>query len=275
MEMWKLKFGNAIKSSFFVSVLLMIIFILGTFLWIFITPFEMNDFSYVLSLILKNAGSYSTLLVGIAITVFYQIYSKEREIEEEDKIKVNEVGYYTLAFSLKEDNYSEEYCGEKIVVEINEEEDFDFSPYIEDNKYFHVFIKFLTSKKESTNLKNLMAFSEEFFRKNERDILKNYYQYCEKITYSSPLYCSTKPTSELENNKSVDRNRYFWLVLRCNRAETIVIKNFWVSAVTEDGILLFVKAKVRIENVQKGTHVILLQQTTYYKSRHKLCPLYR
>lgn len=275
MKMQKMKFGNAIKCTFFVSILLMIIFAMSTFLWIIITPFEMKDFSYVLSLLLKNAGSYSTLLVGIAITVFYQIYSKEKELEQEDKIKINEVGYYTLAFPLENDNYSEEYCGDKIVVEINEEKDFQFSPFIEDNSHFHVLIKFLTSKKESTNLKNIMAFGEDFFRKNEKDILENYYQYCEKVTYSSPLYCSTKPTGELENNEKADRNRYFWLVLKGNKSEDVVTKNFWVSAVTEEGILMFVKAKVKLENAQKSVHISLLQQTTYYKSRNKLCALYR
>ena len=58
-----------------------------------------------------------------------------------------------------------------------------------------------------------MAFSDEYFEKNKKDILSNYYHYCEKITYPSPLYCSTKPTNELENNEALDRNRYFWLII--------------------------------------------------------------
>lgn len=127
---------------------------------------------------MKNAGSYSTLLAGITVTVFCQIYLREKEIEREDKVKISEVGYYTLAFSLKNDDYSEEYTGDKIVVEINSEEDYQFSPHIEDKRYYHFFIKFLTSKKEPTNFKNIMAFGEKYFANNEKDIIRNYYQYC-------------------------------------------------------------------------------------------------
>ncbi len=86
--------------------------------------------------------------------------------------------------------------------------------------------KFLTSKKESTNLKNIMAFGEKYFEENRKDIIRNYYQYCEKVTYATPLYCSTKPTRELE---------------------------------------------------KKGERMslLLLQQTTYYKSKGELEVLYR
>lgn len=53
------------------------------------------------------------------------------------------------------------------------------------------------------------------------------------------------------------------------------IKNFWVSAVTEEGILLFIKVKARIARVDGGYCFSLIQQTTYYKSGEKLYPLYR
>ena len=59
--------------------------------------------------ILKNAGPYSVLLVGIVITTFFQVYSKEKELQKEDKIKIGEVGYYTLAFKRQEDVYEEVY----------------------------------------------------------------------------------------------------------------------------------------------------------------------
>ena len=47
----------------------------------------------VLSKILKNAGSYSVLLVGIVITTFFQVYSKEKELEKEDRIKIGDGSY--------------------------------------------------------------------------------------------------------------------------------------------------------------------------------------
>lgn len=277
----KMKFGTALKGCFFVIILLMILFTGSTFLWIFITPFKMQEFGYVLSLILKRAGSYSTLLVGIAVTVFYQIYSKEKEIEREDKVKIGEVGYYTLAFKRREDDYQEEYNGDKIVVEICDEEDYEFSPHKEDTGYYHFLAKFLTSKRESTNLKNIMVFGEKYFEKNQKDIISHYYQYCEKVTYSTPLYCSTKPTKELQSNSRTDSNRYYWLVLKGDENNDRVIRSFWISAVTEEGIIMFVKVKVQLEkkeNEKMGEAkmlLTLLQQTTYYKSQDKLCALYR
>lgn len=272
MNKEKQNFRTAMECTFFAVILLMIIFIGGSFLWIAITPYKLGQFFLVLSLCIKNAGSYSVLLVGIVITIFFQIYSKEKEIEKEDKIKIEEVGYYTLAFPRSDDKYEENFQKDKIVMEINDEEDYKFSAVNKRDKCIF-FIKFLTSKEKSTNLKNIMAFGEDYFDKNKKDILKNYYHYCEKITYASPLYCSAKPTSELKSNKEADLNRYFWLIT--NTGSEAIIKNFWIAAVTEEGILLFVKVKAKIRKSDRGTQISLLQQTTYYKSNNKLCPLYR
>lgn len=273
--------GIALTGCFFVIMILFTLFIASTFLWIFITPFKMKEFAYVLSLILKKAGAYSTVLVGIAVTVFYQMYSKEKELEREDRVKIGEVGYYTLAFIRKEDDYKEEYNGDKIVVEICDEEDYGFSPQKENSGYYHFLAKFLTSKGVSTNLKNIMVFGEEYFKENQKDIINNYYKYCEKVTYASPLYCSTKPTSELQNNSGIDANRYYWLVLKRIKNSDSAIRNFWISAVTEEGIIMFIKVKVRLieteykEMGEMKMLLTLLQQTTYYKSQGKLCALYR
>ncbi len=277
----KKSFGNALKECVFVIIMLFGLFIASTILWIIITPFRMGDFAYVLSLILKKSGSYSTLLVGVAVTIFYQMYSKDKELEREDRVKIGEVGYYTLAFRRKDDDYEEEYNGDKIVVEICNEEDYGFSPQKEDSGYYHFPAKFLTSKNYSTNLKNIMVFGEEYFEKNQKDIINNYYKYCERVTYASPLYCSTKPTSELQNNNNeIDANRYYWLHLK-ETENNNVIRNFWISAVTEEGIIMFIKVKVRLSKVEyeetgkTGMRLTLLQQTTYYKSQDKLCALYR
>lgn len=271
----RLKYGTVAKGVLYVLVLLTVLFIVSAGLWILITPYEIKDFNYVLSRVLKNAGSYSTLLVGIAVTTFYQVYSKEKEQEQEDKIKINELGYYTLAFKRNEDSHEEAYNGDKIVVEICNEKDYNFNPTIENHKHYHFLAKFLTSKRDSTNLKNIMAFGEKYFEENMKDIIRNYYQYCEKVTYASPLYCSTKPTSELENTAGIDRNRYYWLVLNCAEMEEKTIKKFWISAVTEEGIVMFVKVKARIEKKGETIALLLLQQTTYYKSQGKLEVLYR
>lgn len=270
-------FKISIKYTSYALFLLGIVFLGATILWIWITPYNILEFNVVLSKVIKYAGSYSALLVGVIVTIFFQVYSKNKELELEDRIKIAEVGYYTLAFKRPEDDYFEEYTGDKLVVEINEEGDFYFDAEIENEYYFHFMTKFLISKSNVTNLKNIMAFSEKYFEKNRRNILKNYYEYCERITYCSPLYCSTKPTNELTNNKLIDRNRYFWMILKCNNDDCI--KNFWLSAVTEEGILLFIKIKARIrvhrDNDLVKAKIILLQQTTYYESRNRLCVLYK
>lgn len=269
----------AIKYTVYVLILVSGLFVCATGLWIFISPYKFPQFFEVLSKILKNAGSYSVLLVGIVITTFFQVYSKEKELEKEDRIKIGEVGYYTLSFPLKDEPYKEEYNGDKLVVEIDCEEDYNFSAERENLQCFHFMAKFLTSKTKSTNLKNIMAFSETYFEKNKNDILKNYYKYCEAITYCSPLYCATKPTKNLKPKEIEWRNQYFWLILKCCEDKQDMIRNFWISAITEEGILLFVKIKARICVVDKNGElkamISLLQQTNYYESHNELCVLYK
>lgn len=204
---------------------------------------------------------------------FFSNIFKRKEIEDEEKTKIEEVGYYTLAFSLKENKHEEKYNGDKIVVEIQKEEDYLFNPTEENEDMFHVPIKFLTSKKESTNLKNIMAFDEKYFNQNKKKILKNYYKYCEKIEYTSPLYCATKPTKENRENSEENRKRYFWLVVKCPKKN--MIKNIWLSAITEEGFLLFIKAKVKLQKMDTEVNISLLQQTTYYKSKNDIVALYR
>lgn len=103
----------AVKYTLYSIILLALLFGASTCLWIIITDYMFRDFFRVLSLILRNAGSYSTLLVGVVITVFFQIYSREKDAEKEDKIKISEVGYYTLAFKREEDDFCETFYGEK------------------------------------------------------------------------------------------------------------------------------------------------------------------
>lgn len=54
-----------------------------------------------------------------------------------------------------------------------------------------------------------------------------------------------------------------------------MIKNIWFSAVTEEGFLLFIKTKIKLEKIEEKVKVCLLQQTTYYKGRGGIVALYR
>lgn len=271
--MKKSKLKIAIAWTMVAVSIIGLIFLSMSCLWIVLTSYTYKDFAQVLCLCIKNAGAYSVLLVGVVVTIFFQIYSKEKELEDEEKIKIEEVGYYTLAFSLDESKYEEEFVGDKMVVEIQSEEDFLFDSMKEDKDIFHILIKFLTSKNRSTNLKNIMVFNEKYFETNKKDILKNYYKYCERIEYASPLYCATKPTNENYECSNENRKRYFWLVLKCH--EKTIIKNLWFSAVTEEGFLLFIKTKLKLEKIDEKVGVTLLQQTTYYKGRGEVVALYR
>ncbi len=271
--MKKRKLWTAIVWSFVASIVIGLIFLCMTCVWILLTDYAYKQFNQVLCLCIKNAGSYSVLLVGIVVTIFFQIYSQEKEIENEERVKIEEVGYYTLAFSLEEFHYEEKFVGDKIVVEIQDEEDYLYDPTNIDPNKFHVLIKFLTSKKESTNLKNIMAFNERYFEENKKEILDNYYKSCEKIEYCSPLYCATKPTNDNTEDIKDNRKRYFWIILNCS--EKSIIKNVWFSAVTEEGLLLFIKAKLKLEKVDNRLKVNLLQQTTYYKGKNGIVALYR
>ena len=75
------------------------LFIAATVAWICITTYSFADFFVVLSLILKNAGSYSALLVGLVITIFFQKYQKQKELIETKNERIKQLGHYTLAFS--------------------------------------------------------------------------------------------------------------------------------------------------------------------------------
>ena len=162
-----------------------------------------------------------------------------------------------------------------MVIEINNDSDYklSFEKVDKDNTYIYVPMKFLTSKKGSTNLKNIMIFNDIYFQKHIEDILENYYKYCEKVEYQAPLYCATQPTNEDINNFSHNKSCYFWMIMKpLNQKD---IKTFWVAAVTEEGILMFIRVYALIKNENDVISFDLLQQTTYYKSQNKLCSLYR
>lgn len=36
--------------------------------------------------------------------------------------------------------------------------------------------------------KNILVFGEKYFEKNQKDIINNYYQYCEKVTYVRKVF---------------------------------------------------------------------------------------
>ncbi|TCT17120.1 hypothetical protein EDC18_101418 [Natranaerovirga pectinivora] len=255
-----------------------VLFLMSTFLWIGISNYKLTEFCFVFRLILQNMGGYSTLLAAIIATIFFGSYTATKADDKDMELKIQNIGHYTLAFQRENDEYKEDFKGDKIVLEIYIDSDFDIDSVdkISEELYVPFFIKFLTSKNCATNLKNIMAFSDEYFTKNQQKIVSKYFDYCEKVKYPSPLYCSAKPTSELENNSKADINRYFNLMIKiCNEE----IKNIWVSAITDEGVLLFIKVKLKVDkrlNNQKTSYYCqLIQQTSYFKHNRCITALFR
>ena len=266
------KLWDIIKPIIISLILLGLIFISSALIWIHISNFVLFDFSKVLQLVLKNMGVYSAVLVGIIVSIFYNSFNsvkaKDKEIEE----KIREVGHYELAFSL-DLKFNERNLTLPQVKIIYEEKDYEKTPNNDSNRCI-VPIKFLTSKDTSSNLKNILAFGDKYFIEKEKMIINNYYQFCMKVKEDNPIYCAAKPTRELVNNDEADIQRYFYLINNkyTNNKEEII----WISAITEEGTLMFINLKFRNESFkEKGVGMTLLQQTNYFSYQGKLCPLYR
>lgn len=94
--------------------------------------------------------------------------------------------------------------------------------------------------------------------------------------YQSPLYCSAKHTSELDNNQKADINIYFNLFVKTYGKNTL--RTNWISAITDEGVFLLSKIIFRISTLAKGEevrcHFDLLQQTSCFKHNNELIELY-
>lgn len=262
------KIINPIVWSFFI---IAFIFIISAIVWILLSDYRYYEIATVLLLVMKSSGVYSTLFAAIIATVFFQSYAAQKSEDKDIETKIKNIGHYIIAFQRENDPYYEDFVGNKIVLEVCDERDFLIQmPNLE--QYTYIMTKFLTTKKASTKLKNIMAFSEDYFTLYQDEILNEYYSFCNRINYPSPLYCSTKPVNEVDDNNYIDINRYFFLFLK--RENKNVIKNVWVSAITDEGVNLFINVKIEIQNHQDRFRIVLLQQTIYFNHNGKLHNLY-
>jgi hypothetical protein len=106
-------------------VVIAVIFIFSTLIWIGISDFKFLDFFHVLQLLLKKMGAYSTLIAAIVATVFFQSYTESKSEDKDIELKIQNIGHYTLAFQREDDEYNEEFKGDKIVLEICTSNDFE------------------------------------------------------------------------------------------------------------------------------------------------------
>lgn len=161
--------------------IILVIFISTTTIWVIFSTYTIDDFWNAFLKVSRGMSGYSILLAAMVATVFFQSYTLNIENDKEMEKKVQSIGHYTLAFQREDDIYNEEYKGEKTVIEINSEADFDLKePSSKDHLILS--IKFLTSNRKSTNIKNIMAFSDEYFKTNNK-IVSNYFYYCERSSF--------------------------------------------------------------------------------------------
>lgn len=224
-------------------VILVLIFLIAALVWMIISGEQ--HFFLVLQKILKNAGAYSTLLTAFIVTIFFNGY---QDIKFDQKVleeKIKDIGqfyFYFPNFNPKE--------GVGAIHLINEEIDYS---YISNPPYF--VISFLTDKKDGTYLKNLMAFSNGYFKKNEKEILKDYYSFCKKIEYTSKTFIKAISLSDDFANKCKDNYCIF------TAPENFTIENdyIWFTAITNQGYLLIIQAKADIVN-----NTLVIKETCPY-----------
>lgn len=95
------------------SAILAVIFFIAAFAWILITDMQFSNYFVVLSNILKNGGTYSTLIAALLATTAFQNINDTEVKRKEAEEKIKEIGQYSLAAILKGNLI--ETCGDIIV----------------------------------------------------------------------------------------------------------------------------------------------------------------
>jgi len=265
------KIKSAIIALCSAASALAVVFMSAAVIWILITDRDLSNYFFVLSRVMRNGGTYSALLAAIVAAVAFQSFKDAEAKHKESEVKIKQIGQYTIAFQLEEkQDQPVKTCGD--IIAIKNEEDYLFE-YKKDQflKKICIFpIQFLTSGKESTNLQCIMAFEDEYFKKNKKEIIRNYYGYCQRLNLQNPRYCAarqTNPKLECET-----RNRYVKLFLHIPENEGYSF--IWFSAITDQGFLLFIKVKLKINLFEKGHYCQLISQFSFSVENGKLKPLY-
>lgn len=248
--------------------LLALLIVAAAFVWVAIPKDNTLDFWQALRKILRNIKDCEALLLAIVVTIFFQNYMNMKADEKEKEKKIKGIGHYAIEVVRNEPWPVDQDA--QMVRLIGSEENFK-SPLPEGFAGYG--LRFVSSKKTVTYLRNIMAFEDAYFKNRKRDIMADYmnaYQYAE---YASPPFVSadsyyTKNYEKTEDHISSE-------ILFVMRADSAEIRNFWISAVTEEGFLyfIFVKAKLTTENKGKYYKLTLLQQTNHFVQDKELVPL--
>ncbi|MCL2404509.1 MAG: hypothetical protein FWC92_03060 [Defluviitaleaceae bacterium] len=266
------KITSVIKALCVASVVLAIVFLSAAATWILLTDRFFSEYLIVLSSILRNSGVHSTLLAAVVATVAFQSIKDADTKNKESEDKIKQIGQYTIAFQLEEkQGIPITTCGTIIVIENDNDYLLEYDDVINDESLIPFAIQFLTSSDISTNLQCIMAFGHDYFIENQKKIISNYYDYCEKQNLPNPLYCAARQTNPLLECEK--RNRFVEIFIRV--PQNICYKSIWISAITDQGVLLFIKVKLRLENFEnKRYHCRLISQFSHSIENGKVNPLY-
>ena len=267
-----LKFKSLISALAIAISVLCALFLLAALAWILVTDRDFSKYLFVLTKVFRYCGSYSTLLAALVATVAFQSIKDAEASRREAEEKVKNIGLYTVAFQKEEEQDAQvTTCGD--IIAIHDESDFNISLIGTVTSDLRVYsVKFLTSGEKSTNLTCIMAFEDDFFKKNKKRIVAEYYAFCEKVQLQNPLYCSARQTNP--TIVSEDKNRYINLALHVPERTEGFYKFVWVSAISDQGFLLFIKVKVKLE--RKDSHYLcrLIAQFRYYAENKQIKQLY-
>lgn len=243
----------------YTAAILAVIFLASALGWIAISDYRLENFFLVLQLILKKSGSYGALLAAIIATIFFQSYTGMKAEAKDREDKIISIGHYAVSV-INEADCILTWKTLRINL-IEKDSDFEAS----DDNFSNIKLKFETSKASEGYMRNIMAFEEDYFNKNKREILKNYLKVYQKSEYLMPLFVRVFSVQK-EETKTPDSD--FILRIRVNGNEN---KCFFISAITDSGVLYFIRVKMKIEadNSNKYTFIIL-QQTNYFVQNGKL-----
>lgn len=250
---------------------LVVVFLSAAVIWALIIDRDFSNYLFILSRVMRNGGTYSALLAAIVVAVAFQSFKDAEAKHKELEDKIKQIGQYTIAFQREEkQGQSVKTCGD--IIAIKDEEDYLFeNKEDQSQKEFCVFpVQFLTSGEVSTNLQCIMAFENEYFNKNKKKIIRNYYEHCARLSLQNPLYCATRQTNPKLECET--RNRFVNLFLHIPKNDGYSF--IWFSAITDQGFLLFIKVKQEINTYEKGHHCRLISQFSFSTENGKLKPLY-
>ncbi len=264
----KIDIGQLLWPLLWTILLLAFLIAAAAFVWIAIPEDNTLDFWQALRKILQNIKDFEALLLAVVVTVFFQNYMNMKAEARERDEKLKRIGQYAIEV-LRDEPWPVDRDVPMVRL-IRTDEDFK-NPLPEGFAGFG--LHFITSQKNQTYFRNVMAFEEAYFNSRKRDILADYMNTYQNVEYASPSFAGAD-SYYIENYEESDDYipSEFWFLMHADQAE---IRNFWISAVTEDGFLyfIFIKAKLTAEGKGKDYKLILLQQANYFVQKGKLVPL--